>query len=70
MARYRLRPPPARPMLDEPRALLDRALFPLYPLEPPPKALLFAPELFGISRLPMLLLPLLPAPLELPRLPP
>ncbi len=48
-------------MLDEPRALLDRALLPLYPPEPPPKALLFAPVLFGMSRLPMLLLPPLPA---------
>ena len=48
-------------MLDEPRELLACALFPLYPLEPPPKALLFAPELCGMSRLPTLLAPPPPA---------
>ena len=48
-------------MLDEPRELLACALFPLYPLEPPPKALLFDPELCGTFRLPTLLAPPPPA---------
>jgi hypothetical protein len=62
-------------MLDEPRELLAFALFPLYPPELLPKALLLLPELCGMLRLPTLLAPpppadrlltlgLLPAPAE------
>jgi len=62
-------------MLDEPRELLAFALFPLYPPEPLPKALLLLLELCGMLRLPTLLAPpppaerllalgLLPAPAE------
>jgi hypothetical protein len=41
-------------MLDEPRELLARALFPLKPLEPPLMALDLAPVLLlGMSRLPI-----------------
>ena len=40
-------------MLDEPRLLLLRALDPLYPREPPPKASRFWPPLRDRSRLPM-----------------
>src|SRR5580765_6166791 len=65
-------------MLEEPRMLLPRALDPLYPLEPPPKASRFPPPLRERSRLPMrsapppvLLptLPLPPAPVLLPKPP-
>ena len=42
-------------MLEEPRLLLLRALDPLYPLEPPPKASRFPPPLRERSRLPMLI---------------
>src|SRR5580692_4199315 len=38
-------PPPRDPMLDAPRLPLARALDPLYPLEPPPKASRFPPPL-------------------------
>jgi hypothetical protein len=48
-------------MLDDPRELLACALFPLYPLEPPPKALLLLLELCGMLRLPTLLAPPPPA---------
>jgi hypothetical protein len=41
-------------MLEAPRALLARALLPLYPLEPPLKPLPdLAPLLFGMLRLPI-----------------
>ena len=60
------RPPPRDPILDAPRLPLDRALEPLYPLEPPPKASRFPPPLRERSRLPMRsappALPLLPKP--------
>ena len=48
-------------MLDEPRELLAFALFPLYPPEPLPKALLLLLELCGMLRLPTLLAPPPPA---------
>lgn len=52
---YLRRPPPPPPrMLPDPRALLDRALDPLNPPEPLPKALrlLLVPALRDISRVP------------------
>ena len=48
-------------MLEEPRLLLLRALDPLYPLEPPPKASRFPPPLRERSRLPMRSAPPAPA---------
>src|SRR5262249_24146342 len=57
-------------MLDEPRELLDRALLPLKPPEPPPKALELRearPELRLAPAPPLRLLALAPAPpLRLP----
>src|SRR5262245_19600660 len=55
-------------MLPDPRALLDRALDPLYP---PPKALrlLLLPALRDISRVPTRLAPLLERPLPLRLMP-
>src|SRR5580704_11673417 len=45
-------PPPRDPMLAEPRLPLERALDPLYPLDPPPKASRFPPPLRETSRFP------------------
>ena len=62
-------PPPRDPMLEEPRLLLARALDPLYPLEPldpPPKASRFPPPLRETSRLPMRSAPPPPARLPIP----
>src|SRR5262249_10132908 len=67
-------PPPRDPQLEEPRLLLPRALDPLYPLDPPPKASRFPPPLRERSRLPIRSVPpplarlLTPAPLRLPKL--
>src|SRR5580692_95022 len=64
-------PPPRDPMLEEPRLLLARALDPLYPLEPlepPPKASRFPPPPRETSRLPMRSAP--PPPGRLPAPPP
>lgn len=51
-------------MLDAPRELLARALFPLRPEDPPLQALGFDPLLLGMSRPPTRSAP--PAPLLLP----
>src|SRR5262245_28525137 len=64
----RLNPPPRDPMLDAPRLLPARALDPLYPLEPPPKASRFPPPLRERSRLPIRSAP--PPPALLPKLDP
>ena len=69
----RPKPPPRDPKLEEPRLPLERALDPLYPRVPPPKASRFPPPLREKSRLPIRSLPppfmrlLTPAPP--PRLP-
>src|ERR1700748_2958957 len=49
-------------MLEAPRLLLARALDPLYPLEPPPKASRFPPPLRERSRLPTRSAPPAPPP--------
>ena len=59
-------PPPRDPMLEEPRLLLPRALDPLNPLDPPPKASRFPPPLRERSRLPILSAPPPPARLLTP----
>jgi len=46
-------PPPRDPMLEAPRLPLARALDPLYPLDPPPKASRFPPPLRERSRFPI-----------------
>ena len=56
-------------MLEEPRLLLPRALDPLYPLEPPPKASRLPEPLRETSRLPMLSAPPPLDPLPNPELP-
>src|SRR6202011_4882759 len=58
----RLKPPPRDPMLEKPRLLLLRALDPLNPLEPPPKAFRSPAPPRERSRPPMRLAPPAPRP--------